>query len=114
MADRFFNVSEVIKDLGARATKTILYENERTNGVVWYVPPGEEVVAHWHPATDDAWIIIAGEGEYYLGGGVTHPIKAGMVALAARGEIHGVRATGPEPLVFVAISAPMPVEMVKV
>ncbi|NLW06610.1 MAG: cupin domain-containing protein [Clostridia bacterium] len=114
MAERIYRVADVTRGLPPQATKTVLYENERTNGVIWYVPPGEEVPAHYHPDTDDIWIVLQGQGEYYLGEGRTCPLEAGMVAVAAKGEVHGVRATGAEPLVFAAISAPMPVQMIKV
>jgi len=114
MAERFFNVEDVIKNLPpGEAKKTVLYENERTNAVIWYVPPGQEVPAHYHPETDDIWIVLQGQGEYYLGGGKTYPLKPGIVAAAAKGDVHGVKSTGTEPLVFAAVSAPMPVEMIK-
>jgi len=113
--DRFFTVSEIIKGLSSddRATKIVLYENDRTNTAIWYVPPGEEVVAHWHPNSDDIWVILAGEGEYYLGDGTTYTIQAGMVAVAFKGQIHGVKAKGSEPLIFVAFQSPVPAEMIK-
>ncbi|MGI6552061.1 MAG: cupin domain-containing protein [Bacillota bacterium] len=108
MVQRLFSVREIVGKVGTRdqATKTVFYENARSNGVVWYIPPGEELPAHFHPGTDDVWIILEGEGEYYLGNGETHPVEPGMVAVAAKGDIHGGRCTGDKPLVFVAISAP--------
>ena len=116
MSERFFSIAEVLDGISdkSKPSKNILYENERANGVVWCVPPGEEVPAHYHPATDDVWIVLEGEGEYYLGNGETYPLKPGIVALAEKEQIHGVRVTGDKALVFVAISAPMPVEMIKV
>lgn len=115
MDKRFFSVEEVLKEVMGKteAVKTLLYENPRSNGVIWYVPPGQEVPAHYHPETDDVWIVLEGEGEYYLGEGVTYPLYPGLVAVAPKEAIHGVRATGEKPLVFVAISAPMPVTMIK-
>lgn len=102
----------MLKEPPAKATKFLLYQNERTNGVVWYVPPGEEVPAHYHPKTDDVWIIMAGEGEYYLGEGQIVPVHEYMMIPAEQGQIHGIRATGAKPLIFAAVSAPMPVEMI--
>lgn len=116
MSERIFSVEKILAEIKDRdkAVKTVFHENERTNAVVWYVPPGQEIPAHYHPATDDIWVVLAGEGEYYLGNGKTYTLKPGLVAVAAREEIHGVRGTGQKPLVVVAISAPLPVEMVKV
>ncbi len=113
MENRFFTVAEVVAAAPAEATKYLLYQNERTNGVVWYVPPGKEVPAHYHPETDDVWVMLSGQGEYFLGGGKTCPVQEGMIIPAEKGEIHGIRATGDKPLIFAAVSAPMPVEMIK-
>lgn len=113
MEKRFFNVKDYL-DTKDTATKTVLYQNDRSNGVIWYVPPGEEVPPHYHPETDDVWVILQGKGEYYLGEGKTEIIEPGMIIPAGKGQIHGAKAIGDEPLVFAAVSAPMPVEMIKV
>ena len=74
----------MLKELPAKATKYLLYQNERTNGVVWYVPVGDQVPAHYHPETDDVWIILSGEGDYYIGGGKNVHIHEGMVIPAEK------------------------------
>jgi len=114
MKDRFFKVADYIAKTGEDATKHILHENERSNSVIWVVPPGKEVVAHYHPETDDTWVILQGKGDYYTAKGETRPIEAGMVIPAEKGDIHGAKNNGTEPLVFAAVSAPMPVQMIKV
>jgi len=113
MKDRFFKAADYIAKAGPDANKNILFENERCNGVLWVIPPGKEIVAHYHPETDDTWIILQGKGDYYIAKGETRPIEAGMVIPAEKGEIHGVMNSGSELLVFAAISAPMPVQMIK-
>lgn len=113
MENRFFYLKDYL-DKKDTAVKTVLYQNERTNTVVWYIPPGEELPAHYHPDTDDVWIILQGKGEYFLGNGKVQAIEAGMIIPAEKGDIHGAKAVGDEPLVFAAVSAPMPVEMIKV
>ena len=113
MENRFFYVKDYTSEPPAKATKHILYQNDRTNAVVWVIPPGEELPAHYHPETDDVWIILQGRGEYYLGQGRTRTIEAGMVIPAEKGDIHGVKNTGSELFVFAAVSAPMPSVMIK-
>jgi quercetin dioxygenase-like cupin family protein len=113
MENRFFNVKDYTSPAPEKATKHLLYQNDRSNGVIWVIPPGEELPAHYHPETDDVWIILEGKGDYYLGKGQTFPIEAGMFIPAEKLEIHGVKNTGNELLVFAAVSAPMPVEMIK-
>lgn len=113
MENRFFKIQDYIDLKPTKPAKNILYQNDRTNTVVWVIPPGEVLPAHYHPATDDVWVIIQGKGEYYLGDGKTQIVEPGMVIPAETGDIHGAKALGDEPLVFVAVSAPMPVEMIK-
>ncbi|MGI6450123.1 MAG: cupin domain-containing protein [Desulfitobacteriia bacterium] len=113
MENRFFYVKDYTNPAPEKATKNLLYENERSNGVIWVIPPGEELPAHYHPDTDDVWIILQGKGEYFLGQGKTQTIEAGMVIPAEKNDIHGVKNTGDELLVFAAVSAPMPSVMIK-
>lgn len=116
LKERCYLVADILKNIDnkTKPVKSILFENERMNGVVWYVPAGGEIPAHYHPSTDDVWVVLEGEGEYFLGDGKTFPLKSGIVALANKEEIHGVRSTGEQPLVVVSVSAPMPVEMIKI
>ncbi len=116
MIKRLIDIEKIVTGIEDKenAVKNIVFENDRTNGVIWFVPPGKEIPAHFHPATDDIWVVIQGQGEYYLGNGQTHPLRAGMMAIAEQGQVHGVKSTGDSPLIVVAISAPMPVEMIKV
>lgn len=102
----------MLKEPPDKATKYLLYQNERTNGVLWYVPPGQEVPAHYHPNTDDIWVTLTGEGDYHLGSGKTVHVREGMMIKAEKNQIHGIKATGDKPLIFAAVSAPMPSEMI--
>lgn len=68
--------------------------------------PGQEVKAHRHPGGQDTWVILAGEGEYYLGDGAVQPIRAGDIAVAEAGRVHGARNSGSADLVFVSILSP--------
>lgn len=68
--------------------------------------PGQEVKPHRHPGGQDTWVILAGEGEYYLGDGAVQPIRAGDIAVAEVGRVHGARNTGAANLVFVSILSP--------
>lgn len=113
MENRFFYLKDYTATVPEKATKHVLYQNERSNGVIWVIPPGEELPSHYHPETDDVWIILQGKGDYYLGQGKTFPIEPGMVIPAEKLDFHGARNNGTELLVFAAVSAPMPAEMIK-
>lgn len=66
--------------------------------------------------TEDAGIIVEGEGEYYVGEDKTEHVQAGMVACASAGTVHGLKNTGNRKLVYVSVSSPQPLDfrMVKV
>ena len=113
MSERVFYVKDYTQSIPEKATKNVLYQNDQTNAVVWVIPPGEVLPAHYHPDTDDIWIVLQGKGEYFLGNGETMIIEPGMILPAIKGQIHGAKALGDEPLVFAAVSAPMPAVMIK-
>ncbi len=113
MNQRIFAVNNILDDVPEEPTKKVFFENNRLNGAVWYIPPGEKLPAHYHPATDDVWVVLQGEGEYDLLEGESYPISKGIIAIAEEKQIHGIRAYGDEPLIFVAFSTPLPVEMIK-
>ena len=51
---------------------------------------------------------MAGQGDYIADlSGTTRPVKAGDVAVARAGEVHGVHNSGAVPLVFISVVAPV-------
>ncbi|HHY28849.1 MAG TPA: cupin domain-containing protein [Desulfitobacterium dehalogenans] len=104
---KFTKITEI---LSKNAKKTVLYESDCTNTAVINLQPGDSVPAHQHPNTDDIWVVIQGEGEFLGGKGVSLPMKAGTIIPNLKGEAHGIKNTGDEPLVVIAFSAPVPIE----
>ena len=75
--------------------------------VAWVVKPGQRITPHVHPIGQDVWTIVAGRGDYIEdASGTTRPVKAGDVAVARAGQVHGAHNTGAEPLVFMSVVAP--------
>ena len=64
--------------------------------------PGAEVGYHVHTGDSEAYYFISGEGEYD-DGGITYKVSAGDFSYTADGQGHGVKNTGDEPLVFIAL-----------
>ena len=68
--------------------------------IAWTVKPGQRITPHVHPDGTDTWTIVAGQGDYIADlSGATQPMKAGDVAVARAGEVHGVHNSGAVPLV---------------
>jgi len=75
--------------------------------VAWQVEPGQRIEAHRHPAGQDTWIVLEGEGLYRSDAeGTRIPVRAGQVVVAPAGAVHGLENTGTVPFKFLSIVAP--------
>ena len=106
-ATRCYKLADVAK-AGDVATKTVFYTTESTSGSVWVVKPGQEVVAHEHPAGDDFWVCVQGTGVFYPAVGEEMPVERGDLIITGKGTCHGLRNTGTEDFIFVSVVAPVP------
>lgn len=104
-ASRIFSIKEFIRPSDGKPVRSVVMTTEESVVVVWHVPPGEELAAHIHPNGQDTWTVISGSAEYFQGGGVTARLKAGEIAVAKHGQVHGVLNSGPEPFIFVSVVA---------
>lgn len=69
--------------------------------------PGQEHKLHAHAGMDKVYHVLAGRGTFLLEGG-EEPMEAGMMLVAPEGIPHGIRNTGDERLLVLAILAPSP------
>ena len=67
--------------------------------------PGASIGLHTHDANEDAYIIVSGEGVFTDSVGKESPVRAGDITIARKGEAHGLKNTGTEPLVFLDVIA---------
>ena len=65
--------------------------------------PGAEVGFHVHDTDAEVYYILSGIGEY-CDGAATYRVEAGDVSYTPRGEGHGIKNAGNEPLIFIAMS----------
>lgn len=104
---RVFNASEFLHPSDSEPVRSVITESADAAVVAWFVKPGQSISLHRHPVGQDTWVVLAGRGEYRLDTqGRTQAIAAGDVVVAHRDEVHGVRNSGPEPLVFVSVVSP--------
>ncbi len=103
---RIFSLAEYIRPSEGKPLRSVVLETEESAVVVWHISPGQEIAAHVHPNGQDTWTVISGTAEYYMGGGAVTHLKAGDIAVAKHGQVHGAMNSGTEPFVFVSVVAP--------
>jgi mannose-6-phosphate isomerase-like protein (cupin superfamily) len=91
----------------AKMGKSTLFQSERLLVGLNAFEPGQEHRLHAHPGMDKVYHVLAGRGVFLLEGGEA-PMEAGMMLVAPEGVPHGIRNTGEERLLVLAILAPSP------
>jgi len=87
--------------------KTTLFQSSRLLVGLNAFEPGQEHALHAHAGMDKVYQVIEGEGVFLLEGREL-PMHAGDLLVAPEGVPHGVRNTGTERLLVLAILAPGP------
>ena len=89
--------------------KATLFESPRLLVGLNCFEPGQEHALHAHRGIDKVYHVLAGRGLFLLEGSET-PMEPGVMLVAPDGVPHGIRNTGSERLVVLAILAPGPPE----
>ncbi|MBX3031691.1 MAG: cupin domain-containing protein [Chloroflexi bacterium] len=69
-------------------------------------PPGFVTVPHHHPHAVETFQVVSGHLGFRLDDRAEIELGPGGLTIARRGEIHGLRVLGDQPLVFIACVAP--------
>lgn len=101
---RIFAVADFVRP-AEEPVRAVVLETAESAIVVWHVRPGQEIAAHVHPHGQDTWVVLSGEAAYFQGNGVASSLKAGEIAVAKPGQVHGAKNTGAKPFVFVSVVA---------
>ena len=92
---------------GEEPIRSVVTQSDCATVVAWHVKQGQRIAAHTHPHGQDTWAVLSGSGEYQIDGlGEVRLIVPGDVAIARRGQVHGVFNPNEAPLVFVSVVAP--------
>lgn len=83
----------------------VLYTGKHLQLVLMSIPPGEDVGEETHPATDQFFRIVEGEGEVWIDG-KRSPVKEDDAILIPAGASHNLVNTGQKPLKFYTLYAP--------
>lgn len=87
--------------------KTTIFESERLLVGLNCFEPGQEHSLHTHAGMDKVYQVLSGWGRFVLDGRELD-MEAGMMLVAPDGVPHGIKNTGDERLVVLAILAPAP------
>ena len=87
--------------------KSTLFESERILVGLNCFEPGQEHKLHAHAGMDKVYQVLAGQGLFLLEDREI-AVQPGVMLVAPEGVPHGVRNTGSERLVLLAILAPGP------
>jgi mannose-6-phosphate isomerase-like protein (cupin superfamily) len=90
-----------------RMGKATLYLSDRLLVGLNAFEPGQEHKLHAHAGMDKVYQVLAGRGVFLLEGR-EEPMEEGMMLIAPEGVPHGIRNTGTERLLVLAILAPSP------
>ena len=91
----------------AKMGKTTIFESPNLLVGLNAFEPGQEHALHAHAGQDKAYIVARGSGLFLLDGQAL-PMAAGDLLVAPAGVPHGVRNTGADRLVVIAVLAPAP------
>jgi len=87
--------------------KATIFESARILVGLNSFEPGQEHKLHAHEGMDKVYQVVAGTGVFLLESQEI-PMQPGVMLIAPEGVPHGVRNTGDERLILVAILAPGP------
>ena len=87
--------------------KATLFQSDRLLVGLNAFEPGQEHKLHAHAGMDKVYHVLAGRGVFLLKGR-EEPMEAGVMLVAPDGVPHGIRNTGEERLLVLAILAPSP------
>jgi len=90
-----------------RMGKSTLFQSDRLLVGLNAFEPGQEHRLHAHAGMDKVYHVLAGSGVFLLEGR-EEPMAAGTMLIAPEGMLHGIRNTGTERLLVLAILAPSP------
>ena len=87
--------------------KATLFRSERVMVGLNAFEPGQEHALHAHAGMDKVYQVVSGSGVFLLEDEEL-PCEAGILLVAPEGVPHGIRNTGSERLVVLAILTPAP------
>lgn len=99
-------IEAVRREHGEAPWREPLLANADTRAVLICWAPGFWSIPHFHPGATETFQVIAGRLGFRLADRPQLEVRAGGITIAHRGQIHGLRTLGKEPLVILASVSP--------
>ena len=100
------SLEELRKDLGMGSWAVRLAYNGDFGGVVIQQHPGEGNTKHYHSDADENWVILDGEGKWWIDGVGERTVKKGDIIIVPQGVLHQITCVGQLPGARYAITKP--------
>lgn len=100
------SLDDIKKDMGKGSWAVRVVYNEIFGGVLICQKPGEGNRLHYHPDTDECWVIMEGELEWYIDGVGSRRVKKDDIVLVKQGTKHLIKCVGNKPGIRFAITKP--------
>jgi mannose-6-phosphate isomerase-like protein (cupin superfamily) len=102
-AKRIFRIADHVGG-SEQSRASRMYVGDDYRAVVITLEPGQAQEVHMHPATDHAWFIVSRTGEVTMEDGKHEQVEPGFFLVHPRNSVHGVRNTGADDFVYIAVS----------
>lgn len=100
------SLEELKAEMGNPPWAVRVVYNPVFGGVLICQNPGEGNRLHYHPDTDECWVIMEGEWEWFIDGVGTERVKKGDIVVVSQGTKHRITCVGDKPGVRFAVTKP--------
>jgi len=100
------NLNDIIADMGDAPWAVRVVYNDIFGGVLICQNPGEGNRLHYHHDTDECWVIMQGEWEWFIEGQGTKRVKKDDIVVVKKGIPHKITCIGTQPGVRFAVTKP--------
>jgi quercetin dioxygenase-like cupin family protein len=98
-----------LSNSGVKSEQLLFPENSSSRRVTITrvtVQPGAANPPHRHPASEQIWVALEGNGLLLLEGERTEQFAAGDVVRFEDGDLHGFRNSGGVPFIYLSVTSP--------
>ena len=99
-------IADVIAAMGTPPWSRRIIADERQLVTLIATPPGGGNRPHWHREFDEWWVVLAGELEWELTGGVVFRASKDDIVWVPRGAVHHIRNVSQDLTLRLAVAMP--------
>ena len=100
------NLQQIKREMGSPPWAVRVVYNKRFGGVLICQNPGEGNRLHYHPDSDECWVIMEGDWEWYIDGVGIKKVKKDDIVLVPKNTKHFIKCIGENSGIRFAITKP--------